>query len=79
VTDLVVISSDNLSRTITVAIDGVWYEYWFHGEVPLPTIRKIMRYSSGRAIQYLKRNSYKVDKLGKEEDIIDIGCPKAKA
>ena len=58
-----VVSSDNLDRTLVVEIDGVRYEYWFHGEVPLTTVHKILRYSPGRCIQYLRKNSYKAVKL----------------
>lgn len=61
-TTLMIVSSNNLDRTIEVMIDGVRYEYWFHGEVPLSTIRKIMKHSAGKTILYLKRNSYKVSK-----------------
>ena len=55
-----IVSSNNLDRTLEVSIDGKRYEYWFHGEVPTPTVRKIMRHSLGRAIQYLKKSSYRV-------------------
>ncbi len=61
-TVLQIISSDNLDRTIEVMIDGKRYEYWFHGEVSLPTLRKIMKHSVGRAIQYLKKASYRTTK-----------------
>lgn len=66
VTSLTIIGSNDLDRTIEVAIDGVRYEYWFHGEVPLPTLRKIMKHSAGRAIQYLRKSSYKVTRYDEE-------------
>lgn len=60
---LTIVSSNNQDRTLEVLIDNVRYEYWFHGEVPLPTVRKIMKHSAGRTIAYLKKNSYKVEVL----------------
>jgi len=63
VTQLVIIGSNNLDRTIEVRIDGVRYEYWFHGEVPLSTLRKIHRYSTGKAINYLKQKAYKWERI----------------
>jgi len=64
---LLIVSSNNLDRTIEVMIDGMRYEYWFHGEVPLPTVRKILRHSPGKAINYLKQKSYKVVNLDAEQ------------
>lgn len=75
VPDLVIIGSDNLDRTITVRIKGIRYEYWFHGEVPLTTIRKILRYSHGRAIGYLEKRSYKVVRVtphGEEKKEVEV-------
>lgn len=64
---LLIVSSDNSSRTVEVLIDGKRYEYWFHGEVPLPTLRKIMKHSVGKAIQYLKQRSYRTQRYDEEE------------
>src|SRR4051812_21214462 len=61
VVSLQIISTDNLDRTMEVFINSKRYCFWFHGEVPTPTVRKIMRYSAGRAIQYLRQASYKVE------------------
>lgn len=66
-----IVSSNNLDRTVEVMIDGVRYEYWFHGEVPLSTLRKIMKHSAGRAIQYLKKSSYRTVRLDEQKPTSD--------
>jgi len=57
------ISTDNLDRTMVLAINGQRYEYWFQGEVPLEHWRKIHKHNPGRALAYIKKLAFKTDKL----------------
>ncbi len=62
---LQIIGSNNEERSITITINGVRYNYYFHGapEEVLHSLKKIMLRSHGRGILFLNSNSRKVERL----------------
>lgn len=64
---LQIVGSNNLERFIEVSINGVRYEYHVVGAPDdfLRGLRYQMRFSSGKAIQWLKRNSWKCVRISK--------------
>lgn len=63
---LLLLATDTTDNTITVALDGVKYEYWIRGDF-VGVVRQFRRLmfsgANGKAINLLKSHSYKTDRL----------------
>lgn len=63
---LLLLATDDLDKTVTVAVDGVRYEYWVRGNYPgvLREFRRLLRLGfDGKALNILKNQSTRYDKL----------------
>ncbi len=64
--NLLLLATDTLDHTITVAVDGVKYEFWIRGDF-VGVERQLKRLmsigASGKALNLLKSHSYKFDRL----------------
>ncbi len=62
---LQIIGSNNQERSIAITINGVHYNYYFNGspEEVLISLKKIIKRSHGRGIQFLNAISRKVERI----------------
>lgn len=63
---ILVVAVDNTDKTITAWVDETKYEYWVRGNFlgVEALVRQYLRVGApGKALNVLKKNSYRVDKL----------------
>lgn len=65
VPDVVWLGTNNTDRTVTVAVNGSKYEYWVRGnfEFVERRFRLLERKAPGKALNYIKKNASRCDKL----------------
>jgi hypothetical protein len=63
-TNLTLLATDDLDKTILVTVDGTRYEYWIRGNydgIKRLVVQKLRRKAYGQALNLLKSNAWKVN------------------